>query len=92
MRRAQFLGITDDVTVCGCCGRTGLKRTVALEIDDEVHFYGCDCAAKALEGVYRFRPTRSEIETWAINALYGKPEIRQRFNAALEAARKRVEA
>lgn len=92
MKRAQFLGITDDVTVCGCCGRTGLKRTVALEIDDEVQFYGCTCAANALEGVYRFRPTRGEIERWAINATYGKPEIRRKFNAALEAARNRVEA
>lgn len=43
------LGITDDVTECDCCGRKGLKRTVALDSDNTglVHF-GVDCAAKAL--------------------------------------------
>ncbi|MGN6108088.1 MAG: hypothetical protein ACTHU0_23475 [Kofleriaceae bacterium] len=46
---ARYLGTTDDVTTCECCGRTNLKRTVAISIDDAdpVHF-GVTCAAKAL--------------------------------------------
>lgn len=52
---ARFLGYTDDVTTCECCGRTGLKvviRLVHLDIDgtpdgDAVH-YGTACAARAL--------------------------------------------
>lgn len=45
----KFLGTTDDVTTCDCCGKANLKSTVALSIDDSdpVH-YGSDCAAQAI--------------------------------------------
>ncbi len=49
-----FRGITDECTDCGCCGRSGLKRTVILEVLDadggtgEAVNYGVDCAARAL--------------------------------------------
>lgn len=46
----KFLGITDEITGCDCCGKTNLKRTVVLDIDGEVVHYGCDCASKALYG------------------------------------------
>jgi hypothetical protein len=46
----KFLGTTDDVTTCDCCGRTGLKSTVALEREDGAQvFYGVTCAALALK-------------------------------------------
>lgn len=47
----KLLGINDDVTTCECCGRAGLKCTVALESETTgiVH-YGRDCAGKALLG------------------------------------------
>ncbi|MGW7610953.1 hypothetical protein ACWGKW_27505 [Streptomyces sp. NPDC054766] len=51
-------GIVDDVTECGCCGRRGLKRTVAMmPLDangnedgtaEDVVYYGTSCAADAL--------------------------------------------
>lgn len=46
----KLLGISDDVTTCDCCGRTGLKRTVAMEIGDGSLpvYYGTSCAANAL--------------------------------------------
>lgn len=31
-----FLGTTDDVTTCDCCGRENLKSTVALQLHDDV--------------------------------------------------------
>lgn len=45
-----FKGISENET-CDCCGRQGLKRTVALEMfgTDEIVFYGVDCAAKAMK-------------------------------------------
>lgn len=45
----RYLGTTDEVTTCDCCGRSELKSTVALSIDDAdpVHF-GVVCAARAL--------------------------------------------
>jgi hypothetical protein len=54
----KIKGIVDDVTECGCCGRRGLKRTVAmmpLDADgnedgtaEDVVYYGTSCAADAL--------------------------------------------
>ncbi|WP_406723382.1 hypothetical protein WJ438_00035 [Streptomyces sp. GD-15H] len=48
-------GIVDDFDECGCCGRRGLKRTVALmpldadgNEDGSVVYYGTSCAATAL--------------------------------------------
>lgn len=43
-------GITDEVDTCECCGRTDLKRAVALQDRDsgEVTFFGVVCAARAL--------------------------------------------
>src|SRR6185369_5700834 len=34
MASAKFLGTTDEVTTCECCGRSNLKGTVALELED----------------------------------------------------------
>ena len=45
----KFLGNTDDVTTCECCGRKDLKSTVALSINEgDAVYYGIDCAARAL--------------------------------------------
>ncbi|MEV7512125.1 hypothetical protein AB0O57_29630 [Streptomyces sp. NPDC091201] len=48
-------GITDECTTCECCGRSNLKRTVALapldpdgNEDGEPAYYGTGCAAAAL--------------------------------------------
>lgn len=44
----RFLGTTDEVTTCDCCGRTNLKKTIALMVNDFPVYYGSECAAKAL--------------------------------------------
>ena len=45
----RFLGTTDEVTTCECCGKTGLKSTVAIEADGGAPMYfGITCAARAL--------------------------------------------
>lgn len=46
----KVLGTTDDITTCECCGKRGLKLTVALDRDGEVVHFGRDCAAAALTG------------------------------------------
>jgi len=51
MGRYRFLGTCDNVNHCDCCGRTNLKRTVALnntETGEDVYF-GTSCAARALK-------------------------------------------
>jgi GNAT superfamily N-acetyltransferase len=43
----RYLGTTDDVTSCDCCGRRDLKSTVALEdAHGNVMHYGTVCAAR----------------------------------------------
>ena len=45
----KFLGTSDEVSTCDCCGRKDLKSTVALSIDDgEAVYFGVTCAARAL--------------------------------------------
>lgn len=43
-----ILGITDERTECECCGKSGLKKTVALDKDGIVVYFGTECAAKVL--------------------------------------------
>lgn len=72
----KVLGTTDDVTDCHCCGRIGLKATVALQPldadggpDGEVVYFGMVCAAKAMrQSVKYVREQLSAIEQAADNA------------------------
>ena len=44
---AKALGTTDAVTTCDCCGKSNLKMTVAMRLDDgEIVHYGRVCAAR----------------------------------------------
>lgn len=60
----KFLGISDK-DVCDCCGRTNLKRTVALECltDGLVTFFGVDCAAKAMKYVIGGKRVKNPTNT-----------------------------
>lgn len=60
----KILGITDERTECECCGKTGLKRTVALDRDGAVVYFGSDCAALALMG-RKTAGNRKVVETKA---------------------------
>ena len=42
-----ILGTCDNVTDCECCGRSNLKRTVALSNEGATVYYGTQCAANA---------------------------------------------
>lgn len=44
---AKALGTDDSVTTCDCCGKSNLKFTVAIELDDgEIVHYGQICARR----------------------------------------------
>lgn len=57
----KVLGTTDSRNECECCGRQGLKKTVALSFDGDVRFYGTSCALTATGRVKR--PGRSAEAT-----------------------------
>lgn len=47
MEMAKALGTDDSVTTCDCCGKSNLKCTVAIELDDgEIVHYGRTCASR----------------------------------------------
>lgn len=49
MAIVTFLGTTDEVSTCDCCGKTRLKSAVALSLDGgEAVYYGVVCAARAI--------------------------------------------
>lgn len=49
MNSAKFLGTSDEVTTCECCGRKNLKSTVAISVDGgDAMYFGVTCAAHAL--------------------------------------------
>jgi hypothetical protein len=51
LMKYEYLGTTDEVTTCDCCGKTNLKNTVAIrDLDEgEVLYFGVTCAARALK-------------------------------------------
>ena len=82
------LGTTDTESTCHCCGKTNLKKTVALApLDAEGNhsgdpvFFGTTCAARAMN------PARSFTKSTATKALYeaGREDHNRRHRAALEA-------
>lgn len=43
----NFLGYTEEITVCGCCGKSNLKGTYAVDISGlGLVFYGSSCVQK----------------------------------------------
>lgn len=78
----RYLGSTDDVTTCECCGRADLKSTVALRLteDSEPVYFGVTCAAKALSvGVKEIKAAtakadreKAEREAARVKAIHDK--------------------
>lgn len=75
MRTYTLVGLTDDVTNCGCCNRANLKKTVVLSLLDgdgnheDYHFFGTSCAAKALGWTDRKYKSNAEINRLAKSAI-----------------------
>lgn len=42
----KILGTDDSVNSCECCGKTGLKYTIVVEVDGVVMHYGSTCATR----------------------------------------------
>ncbi len=74
MTPVKILGITDEVTTCGCCGRNGLKKTIALEIEEVLTHYGTTCATKALRfgngGKFTATKLTAEANIAAVGSFY----------------------
>lgn len=48
MKVRKVLGTTEDRTECDNCGKTNLKQTVALELENnQIVYFGTTCASKA---------------------------------------------
>jgi len=53
--RYTFLGTSDEVDACDCCGKSDLKRTVAILDNDggETLYFGTTCAARTLKATVK---------------------------------------
>jgi hypothetical protein len=78
--RYRILGTCDDVTTCDCCGRTNLKRTVALLVNDFPKFFGSTCAARAMGYGKKFVDHQAERMDWR-KANPGKAAAADRYRA-----------
>lgn len=86
---AKILAITDERTICECCGKQGLKRTVVIEFENDVRYYGTTCAAKALNFPNPEKYTSRNAETLVTDL--GKRELaRERRAKAIESAQKQA--
>lgn len=58
----KALYLDDTVTICDCCGRTGLRATVAMKLNDGgILYYGRTCAAR--NSGKNQKEIKEEIET-----------------------------
>jgi hypothetical protein len=58
----KILGVDDSITSCDCCGKSNLKKTVALDAEGEIVYYGVNCAARALGFTDKTYSTRNASE------------------------------
>lgn len=72
--RFVFLGITDEVTACDCCGRSNLKSTVAFDVAGEIVHYGSTCAA---------RHTGRKVTVWVSEKKAKEEDIRKQVRTAI---------
>lgn len=80
----EIRGITDSVTTCDCCGKTNLKRTVAIETESgEILHYGTSCAASYLRvpGSYSAKTAEKMVANF-----HAMQERKKRFAAVCERA------
>lgn len=87
----KVLGVTDERTECECCGRSGLKRTVALSISDDsdtrVAYYGTDCAHRSLGVSKKVVAEALEASELAAKLTRGIAALRARQDASSLATR-----
>jgi hypothetical protein len=88
---AQFLGTSDEVNSCDCCGKQNLKSTVALDVDGEVLYYGVTCAARALTA-HGMEMDSAKVKAAAKKAQAEQVECARRFDLVLNSARYAIEA
>lgn len=59
----RFLGTSDQITACDCCGRENLKSTVKLDVGNGLTHFGVGCAAKALRmGVAQVKAATKAVD------------------------------
>lgn len=73
--RFVFVGITDEVTVCDCCGKSNLKSTVVFDVAGEIVHYGSTCAA---------RHTGRKVTVWVSEKKAAEEKIRAAVRAAVD--------
>jgi hypothetical protein len=72
-----FLGTTDEVNTCDCCGKSNLKSTVGFDLAGETLHYGSTCAA---------RHTGRKVTAWVSEKKAKEDDIRKSVRTAINAS------
>ena len=83
-KQYKFVGSTDTVTQCGCCGKENLKKTIVLQNVESGDFvyYGSTCGARALGWeVKAFNAAASAADK---NARLARAQRNQKIDHAIE--------
>lgn len=57
----KVIAYTDSATECGCCGKTGLAGSYAVEVDGAEYYFGSTCAFKK-HGADKYAGDRAFIQ------------------------------
>ena len=88
--RFLILGTDDSVNTCDCCGKTGLKSTVIVDVQGEVFHYGSTCATRHTGmkpgAITRAIADRAARQAAAIEAAYLATPEHARYSARMAEA------
>lgn len=69
MNTYKIFGFTESVNECGCCGKTELKGTYAVDVNDTILYYGSTCVKRNL-GLKKDSEVNAEVKKqYAINLI-----------------------
>lgn len=65
----KIIGHSDTFTTCDCCGRKNLKKTIVLDNEGAILYYGTSCASIALYG-YKDSSVNTKVRKQAAEAQF----------------------
>lgn len=65
----KIIGLSDTFTTCDCCGRKKLKKTIVLDDNGAILYYGTSCAAMAIYG-YKESSVNTKVRNQATDAQF----------------------
>lgn len=82
----KIIGLSDTFTTCDCCGRKNLKKTIVLDSEGAILYYGTSCASVALYG-YKDSSVNTKVHKQAVEAQFIIDRVTARNNQRIALAK-----